>query len=224
MLTKAQVRTQVQQMMDDPSAVQWSAANLDILIDGVFDAGWRDILEVNPWANSQHETLTSTDLTSPGYFDESDLTPPTGGRIHMMQLLTRAGYQLQPITPERVVIEDNAVTARDASLNSYFKLGTEYWMFPLDATTDVEVRYSYLPQGFNASADGSALVWPESHVSALIFEAAGRALMKGAREDSNSLLGMAQAMWGKMLDDAGKSYPGPVVPFYADSPLDWGGM
>src|ERR1700737_4105775 len=67
-LTKAQVRSQVRNMIDDPNAKRLTDAQLDVLIEGVHDDLYGDILDAAPYFNTQYQQI-SLPLHLPGYID-----------------------------------------------------------------------------------------------------------------------------------------------------------
>src|SRR5258708_25627496 len=72
-LTKAQVRTAVRQMIDDPSAKRWSDPNLDQLIELVLDDLYGEILDMAPYINSQYQQI-GLPLHAPGFIEDRKST------------------------------------------------------------------------------------------------------------------------------------------------------
>ncbi|KKK86834.1 hypothetical protein LCGC14_2759300, partial [marine sediment metagenome] len=71
-MLKSAVRTLIQEQMDDASASRWSAANLDLLTETVYDEGWSEMLDQHMWLNSFRQVITATgNLTTPGFLDTS---------------------------------------------------------------------------------------------------------------------------------------------------------
>jgi hypothetical protein len=222
-LTKTQARTLVQQWLDDPSAQFWSEANLDLLISLVLDDLWAEVLEANPRYLSVLDTLLSADLDSPGYVDLSGDGPLTE-RFFRIQSVTRDAREYVPVSPQNIVIEADTVIVSEASPRSYYLQGQQLWLFPLDASASIEVRYSYLPADFNGLGASASVVWRDGFESAYILEAAGRAMLKGDRENGERLLGMGRAVHRRLLSTISREYPGPDMPYMSVRPGAWGSV
>jgi hypothetical protein len=223
-LTKAQIRTAVRQQIDDPSAARWTDPNLDILIGMVYEDGWQDILEWAPFYTSQLDTITP--LLTPGYIDFA----ATGGagqptkRFFAAQKITRSGREYVYAPSSVLVLEDNALVTPVVGLDGYFtSFGKQLWLFPLELTPEVELRYSYRPGLFSALADGNAVEWPEGHESALVFESAARAMTKGDAESMAQLKQLAVDAWERMRSSLHRVQVVTREPRQLDSPLAWAG-
>jgi len=214
-VTKEQVRDFVRNLIDDPNAKRWTDTLLDMLIGMVYDELWSDILDAAPWYNSKLETLS---VNSPGYINvASDLD----NRFHKVQKLTRAEKEYTFVDQRDVVLQDSKELS--APHFTYTLLGDELYVFPLQPTPDVKLRYSFKPTTFGSLQDSDAVVFPEGHESALLYEAASRALLKGAAEDGSSLLAIARDAKARMLKEIKRRYPGPHLMYLADSSYEWGG-
>ena len=216
-LTKAESRTLIQQLIDDPDAARWTADNLDILASVTLDKFWAELLIEAPYLRSTLQTLTS--LNAPGYINIApggDLSE----RFFRVQKITRNGTEYSPGLQKDFVIEDEAFLASQRS--QYFRLGSQLWLSPLDTTTDVEIHYSSHPAMYDGLGESATVVWPDGHEEAWIYAVAARALGKGAAEES--------AMFKTISDDAlrlcrasvKKLYPGPMPMITTDSPVSWG--
>lgn len=221
-LTKLQVRTLIQQLIDDPNAANWSAANLDTLVSMVYDELWSMILNVSPFYVSQKDTILN--LTSPGYLD-SRLVADGGAlsqRFHRLHAIVRGEQTLQRADPRDVIVQNNIVIW--APSNNYVFYGDQIWIFPLDLTTDVEIRYSFKPAKFTTLADGAAISWPDGYESALVFESAGRAMLKGDRESGANLLAIAMGSRQEMLSTIKNRSHFMSVPWANQDPVEFGGI
>jgi len=220
MLTKAIARTMIQQVMDDPSGAMWTSANLDQLTEISLDEMWGDLLTFSPWLLSQLDTIAT--LTSPGYLDLR--TVANGGalsqRFHRLQSIVRGGTTYSKADTRDVVVELNSVVV--APDNTYVFLGDQLWLFPLDITADVEIRYSYKPAGFVSLGEGAKVTWPDGHDSAFIYEIAARALVRGDREDNGNILRLAGQSWARLIDMIRRRQIGPIVPWGPDTSTEWG--
>lgn len=221
-LTKAQARTQIRQLLDDPNSTMWTDANLDQLTELAMDEMWSDLLSYNSYLNSQLDTITS--LTTPGFIDLRIVAD--GGalskRFHKLQSVVRGGTTYTKYDPRDTLVELNAEIF--APTESYVFIGDQLWLFPLDTTTDVEIRYSFKPAGFVSLTDGTKVTWPDGHDSAYIFEIAARALVKGEREDNLRMLNIAGKAWDRLIETVRKRQIGPMVPWTPDSQHEYGGI
>lgn len=220
-LTKAQIRTLVQEVIEDSSAKRWSAANLDLLIQITQDSLWSELLDFDAYFVSQLDTLTS--LTSPGYVDVA-----TGGdatkRFLRIQSIVRNGQEYTEVDRRDVVLEANTVKSHPRGVPyAYVKLGKQFHLLPYDTADDVEFRYSYYPTAFDSLADGTAVEWPEGHEAALVYETASRALSKGDTDDITQVAAIAAIEWQRLINAIRKSSHGPSTPFYTSTVDAWGG-
>jgi hypothetical protein len=221
-LTKANARSLIRQIIDDPNATLWTNANLDQLAELAIDEMWGDLLSWSPWLTSQLDTITS--LTSPGFMDLR-ITGSGGAlskRFHRLQSVVRGGTTFTKYDPRDTIVELNAEVY--APQDSYIFLGDQLWLFPLDTTTDVEIRYSFKPTAFGSLADGDAVTWPDGHDLAYVYEIASSAIVKGDREDNNKISRIADRSWNRLLDAVRKRQIGPIVPWTPDSPHEFGGI
>lgn len=221
-LTKAQSRTMIRQLIDDPNAKLWTDANLDILTSLTLDDLWSDIFDFSPWFTSKLDTLTS--ITSPGFVDLRH-TGDGGAlseRFHRLQLVTRNSRHYYEHRQRNILIEANSVlTAPD---DTYIFLGDQLWLFPLDTASDVEIRYSFKPAEFTTLTDGTKVTWPQGHESVYLYETAARALTKGDREENARVQAIADKSWQRMLSAVRRRGGAPIQPFTTDSPQSIGGI
>lgn len=221
-LTKSEARDLTREWLDDPDKEFWSDANLDLLLNLTLDDLWSKILRVNHKLKSQLDTVAAASVSSPGFVDLSSAGPLTE-RFYRLQHVTRDGTELTPVDPRYVAIEDDEVLAKDVPDDTYYVRDKKLWMFELDDSLEVEVRYSYLPAEFTSLAEATDVPWPDGHETAFTLEAAGRAMLKGGREDASDLLSIARASFNRLMARVSREHPGPRTPFTQDSPEDWGG-
>lgn len=226
LLTKAQIRTAVQQAIDDPSAARWTAPNLDVLIGLCYDDLWGDILKWAPnLAASKLDTITT--LVSPGYIDLS----ATGGagqptqRFFQARSVVRESREHVYAPNESIIIEDNAVVSPvSVMLDGYYTFyGPQLWIFPLKTTPEVEFRYSFRPAAFTSLSDGTAISFPDGHESALVYEAASRGFTKGDAESMAQVQQLAQDAQARLRASLMPPIQISREPRQLDSPLAWGG-
>jgi len=218
MLTKAQTRTAVQNLLDDNSAKFWTASNLDILIGLVYDELWGTIVNTAPYFVSQ---LDSPVFTSPGYINVA-----SGGalsqRFHRLQSVVRNERTYSQTDQRDVLIKANAViVAPDYHFTFY---NDQLWLFPLSTTADAEIRYSFKPAAFSGLADGTAISWPDGYEGALIFESAARASSKGERMNGDLYASIASRATNEMLLTVKRRQHFMGVPWTPSTPVESGGI
>ena len=116
-----------------------------------------------------------------------------------------------------LLANDEAIAA---PAGSYVTLGSRVYLFPLNTTATVRIRYSTLPTAF---ANTGNLDWPDGHYMALVYAAAARAMEKGDRENSERFEKRAEAAMMKIKARLRKNYVGPVVPWLNSTPEEFGG-
>lgn len=192
-LTKLEARGLIQELIDDASAKMWGTSLLDRLATTTIDALWGELLEINPRLLVQTDTITT--LQSPGFLRLALTTDTPAGdlsqRFRRIQHITRDGREYTEIRRQNVVVEDNEVGVNDARQYGWYRKGKQIWLVPFETTPEVEFEYNYLPTKFSALADGDAVEWPEGFEDAYTWEVAGRAMLKGGRENAESHLAIA---------------------------------
>jgi hypothetical protein len=220
-LTKAQIRTQIQQTLDDASATMYSATNLDILTGLVIDELWTDILDFAPWYTSALDTITTgPKLVSPGYVDLTQLAQ----RFHRLQHVVRNNMVYRGQHPlDTLVVANTALVGSDFTYRLY---GNQLWLLPLSmsATEPIELRYSYKPPLFTGLADGTAITWPDGHEAAIIYKTATRAMTKGAREDNSVLRQEANEAYDRLISAVRRREIGPIQPYTTTTTVEHGGI
>ena len=220
--TKAQTRTLIQQLIDDNDAKLWSAANLDLLTQLRHDALWAEFHDFQAWFTSQLDTLTS--LTTPGFIDTRlTATGDLSKRILRVQAVTRNGRQYSLADARNFTIENAILVGRSGADHfSYTRLGDQLHLFPYNTDDDVEIRYTHLPTAYDGLADGTDVDWPEGHEMALIADVASWAMSRGSAEDVTQMCDMAKMEKFKLIDHISRTAIGPLSPFWADDPIQWG--
>lgn len=217
-ITKANLRTAVANLIDDPNFAFWTSANLDILISLTFDAKWIEILDFAPFYRSTLETLTTTPkLTSAGAVDLAQLA----GRFYKIQSVVRDDVTYTEAAYRNVVFSGgDAIVGPD---QQYTFLGDLVYLFPLSPSDPIEFRYSSLPAAYSSLADGDVVTWPDGSESALFYECAARALTKGEREENARLDRYASEAWMQVLSKI-KRRNSVLVPYDGKSSTEWGGL
>lgn len=171
-LTKATIRTLVQEWMDDASGKRWTPGNLDLLVEITQDSLFSKLHEQFPYLTSQKDVITAQ-LGDPGFIDLR-VTAQGGNltlRLHRLQSVTRNNQEYSEIDRRNITLQDNVLQAVNTRSDfNFLFLGTELHLLPYNRDDDVEVRYSIKPTRFTTLADGAAIQWPDGHEGALIFE------------------------------------------------------
>ena len=234
MFTKLQIRTAVQQYFDDPSAKRWTAPNLDVLINMVYDNLYGDILDIAPYWNSQYQQI-SLPLRVPGYIDLR-LISDTGdlnARFYRLQQLIADGRHYFAKDPRDYLMNattntgDISTVRADTGVEqrfSYQFLGDQLWLHPLgQVQTFVEMRYNFRPATFTSLADTATVPFPDGTEHALILTAAAHAMVKGGAEDPSGLFSLAQQAHQRMIESIRRRYHGPTVVFAPQNAFEWAG-
>jgi len=234
-LTKAQVRTQVRQMIDDPSAKRWSDGNLDQLIELVLDDLWGEILDMAPYINSQYQQI-ALPLHAPGYIDLRTTT--FGGdltqRFYRLQQLIADGRQYFVKDPRDFLMVASSLTNDVSTIRastgieqrfSMQFLGNQLWLHPLgNVTTFVEIRYNFKPIGFTSLTNGFQVDMPEGSNRAIINLSAAEALTKGNVEEAQQFRTMGEDAKEKLMYSIRRQYHGMMVPFSPSNQWEFGGI
>lgn len=225
-LTKLEARDLIRELMDDASDRLWSDSLLDRLATTTLDRLWGEVLSFAPRFTSQLDTITT--LQTPGYIRLAQTTETPAGdltqRFFRVQSVTRAGREYAAADPRNIVVALNALVVRDTSREWVYHIqGRQMWLVPLDTAEDVEIRYSYLPPKFSGLADGDPVQWPEGMEDAYIYEIAGRAMMKGGREDATAMLGIAREAMADVRSYVSRLHGGVITPYQHMTAQAWGG-
>jgi len=224
MLTKLESRTMVRQLIDDPNAARWTNGNLDMLIQMVIDLKWSRILEHSSKMLVQTDTIAAADVTSPGYISmaPSGLGGDLSQRLFRIHQVARAGKVFNLADYLGQFIEANLEVS--VGEQGFFIRGEQLWLVPLDATTDVEVVYSYRPAVFTTLGEGDLVIWPDGYELVWIWEAAAAAMEKGAAEDSRFLQERSDEGLKDLLGAASRITIAPNRVIVADDgPIAYGG-
>lgn len=221
-LTKAQARTLIREWLDDPSAKRWSDGNIDLATTLVLDDLWSDMLDIAPYLTSQLQTITS--LSSPGYVDlrlatqGGDLTQ----RFYRIQQVIRGDTYLTPRDPRDTVIVNNATIVHNS--DTFHFVGDQMWLFPLDTTSKVELRYSFRPTAFSSLTNGNNVTFPEGSESAYVLGTAALTMAKGNVEDVGQLASLATLAKERLINSIRRQYHGPTVPYTTEGAQSYGGI
>lgn len=218
-ITQANSELLVRDLVDDPNSVRWSATAFPLYMDLAYDSLWRRLLTDRPAYNQVTETLGA--LTSPGTVnlaDGGDLT----NRFHGLRKLVRDSQAYGKADPRDVLLEDGAVVVAEDYTWMFFGR-TQLHLFPYSVAAGVEITYNYLPAAWSSLASGATVTWPNGHEWAFVLYAAAMLSAKGPGvEDPESLYGLAELEYSRMLGSLTSQEPGPVQIYVPDSPETWG--
>lgn len=207
----------VQQLLDDTAGKLWATSNIQLVMSGVVDELWGELLDSWPYLRSTESLGLS--LNAPGYVD----TDAQLVRFHRLQSLVRDSRTYVQADPRDVVIANNEqIVAPDRTYAFY---GNQLHVFPYESTPVVYVRYTSLPTAVtDLASDATAIVWPDGYHMAYIYETAARCMEKGDREKSDTFTARAQQVMTRLKAKLRKQSTGPIMPFTLDSGRDWGGV
>lgn len=234
-LVKSQVRSAVRNLIDDPNAKRLSDSQLDVVIEGIHDDLYSDILDTAPYFNSQYAQI-GLPLRSPGYIDlrqsiyGGDLTQ----RFYRLQQCIADGrhyfakdprdYLMTAAAPTTGSVADIRADTGVEQRFSFQFLGNQLWLHPLgQVTTLVELRYNCRPQAFTSLTNGYIVDMPEGSYRALINLSAAEAMPKGNAEDAQQFRAMGEDARQKLLNSIRRQYHGATQIFAGDSPWAFGG-
>ena len=228
MITKADIRTIIRLMIDDPQKVLWTDPNLDLLTEQIMDELWAKIHDYFPFFTSMVDASLSP--LNPGYIDIRQTGTGTGqltNRLHRIQSVVVGGASANALTyekadPRDIVLQGGKVIY--APNYRYVLYGVQLYLFPLDITpSNVELRYSYKPTpAFRSLGDGSPVGWPDGHESTLWWRVASAGISRGSREDPNVFGEWHREAWDSMISSIKQYDLGPIVPYLPDSPTSFG--
>jgi len=210
-MTKGELRTVVRTLIGDQGALVWADTMLDVTIGAIFDELWVELLDAAVWYNSELETFDS--LSEPGYLDLSELTR----RLYKMQSVVRDQFTYTSTSLRDIVIEGEVQLV--APNYTYAILAQQLWLYPLDADTPLELRYSYLPTPYLNLSDSDNISWPSGHDSALFFSIVYR-LVADDKLQRYAVLA-AQAM-ARLKQAIIQQHNDPAVMYLTGSAQEWG--
>lgn len=184
MISKSEFRGLVSNLIDDPDNQRWSTTALDTLIELTLDSLFGDLLLFQPWLVSAVSTGTQ-DAQGRVNLQKTSAGGILGQRFFRVQQVwvgTEAYGKGDPRTslPE----------VEEGGYGTYWVSNGYLYTYPAGGET-VNIRYSYFPERFTQQSNSALVQWPDGFEGAAVFEVAGRAISKGAAEDSNTFLTLA---------------------------------
>ena len=219
-MVKHDMRKMIRDNLDDPKGARWSDEIVDLFTGATLDSMWNELFQIDPYLTNQVDTLTS--LTSPGYIDKRKTsTGDLSQRLYRIKSVIRNGREITESNARNFVLENNVLMAGQTP--AYFHLGDRIYITPLNTVDDVEVSYSFRPAAFVDLGDNQDVVWPDGYDLAPIYETTGRLLAKGAAEDNQGYLVLADGEFGRLKAGVQRKSIGPIMIQNMDTDLSWGG-
>lgn len=195
-LTRGQVRTAIQQAIDDSGAVLWSQANLDRLTEMAEDTMFEAVLDTWPWFLSTSQSVA----------------PNTSGQVALSTGLTSRFYRVLRTSRDSDGRELAPRLYTEALPQpAYYVLGDNLTTDPVIASpSTITVVYSFLPAKYTGLVDDNTALpnYPEGHEAALVYLTASWAMTKGDREDATQLTQVANQAVEALLRHIANRYPG----------------
>lgn len=218
---------QIKDAADALTSTRWNKTTtspIGLVAGAVHLEEWRRLLNVAPLLRVADITATRD---SSGRVLRSDLTTGSGDSVQTLNRIlmvrdgsTVYGFEEWPLSP--LMSDGNYNTV---SGYKWRREGDYLIVTPASAGTAITVRVNHLPCRMDAlSGDAIAVTWPENYEHVLVYEVAGRLLMKGAAETdaSRELKGQAKEFRTAMYADLGREFGGPTTIRLGDDPAEWG--
>lgn len=229
-LTINQLITQTRRMMDAVGSDRWSDEEIVDTLSYVFDAEWARLLQAAPYYRFQTVAITTT---AAGTFPLSSLSTGAGNS-------QKNFFRILSINDGNVEYQETRF--QDVPLGTtngyipylrkmYYLAGTNYQVLPGD-TSVLNVVVNYKPTSLRDYVDSGAtdkwdipIDWPENSELLLVYEAAGRSLMKGGEslQTASAFLKMSGDERADFLDEIRRRTINPTRMAYPDLASDWGG-
>lgn len=210
----------IRALLPDQEKQNIADSTLDVLTQLVIDELSSEILDESPWFISQLMPLISAYFTSPGYIDLTPSAGPLTKRFYRVQKVTTSSGQEYGAGSARDVVTYSSTDVSSQRF-TYVVMGSQLWLFPLSATTDIELRYSFLPAAFTTLLDTATVPWPDGFDSVYVHEVVAR--LTADMNWSNRHHAIHAAAFGRLKSRTKREYIGPAVMAVSDSPSEWGG-
>jgi hypothetical protein len=225
-LSKAQARSLIRELVKDESMKIWSDSSLDVLTQLTIDEQWGEVLlDQAPYLNSQVDILAPI---TPGYLDLRTIS--AGGqltqRFYRIQKVTLNNQEYSLAHSEDVAFVTTSTTEIVAPRFSYLMLGSQLYLFPLNISfgSSVEFRYSFIPPSFTSLHESDIVQWPDGYENAYAFESAARALLRSDATLAGNYHNLAQESQRNLSSAIARMSPGPITPHMVDTPISWGSV
>lgn len=217
-------------MMDAVDSDRWSDQEIADTLSYVYDAEWSRLLQAAPYYRFQSVIVTTS---ASGTFPLSALSTGAGNaQKNFFRILSVNDGNVQYQETRFQDVPLGTTSAYMPYLRKMFYLaGTDYQVLPGGSVTlNVVVNYKptslrdYVNDGATNKWDIS-IDWPENSELLLIYEAAGRSLMKGGEslQTASAMLKMSADEREEFLDEVRRRTINPTRMAYPDLASDWGG-
>lgn len=229
-LTINQLITQTRRMMDAVGSDRWSDEEIVDALSYVFDAEWARLLQAAPYYRFQTVVITTT---AAGTFPLSSLSTGAGNsQKNFFRILSINDGNVQYQETRFQDVPLGTTSAYMPYLRKMFYLaGTDYQVLPSGSVT-LNVVVNYKPTSLRDYVNDGAtnkwdipIDWPENSELLLVYEAAGRSLMKGGEslQTASAFLKMSGDERADFLDEIRRRTINPTRMAYPDLASDWGG-
>lgn len=229
-LTINQLITQTRRMMDAVDSDRWSDAEIADTLSYVYDGEWSRLLQAAPYYRFQTVVVTTA---ANGTLPLSALSTGAGNEqknFFRVLSLNDGNVQYQETRFQDVPL--GTTSGYLPYLRKMFYLaGENYQILPAGAVT-LNAVVNYKPTALRDYVNAGAvnkwdipIDWPENDELLLVYETAGRSLMKGGEslQTASALLKMAADEREEILDEIRRRTINPTRMAYPDLASDWGG-
>lgn len=225
-ITKADLRTRVQQIADAVADSRWDATpggEIDQHIGVVMDREWKRILSTNPYYRIGRRSVTSD---TSGYYTLTDLD--TGSADSAQR-----HYRVLAVSVDSIIYEESRLdewllpdtTSPMPQYIWYFE-GTKLMALPIQVSKAAIIVVNWIPPRQEQLAGESSVVdFPDGYENVVAWSAAGMLLNKGASEAARAqvLEFQAEALRMDMLQDIQRRSTAPTRMRYSDASSDYAG-
>lgn len=217
-------------MMDAVGSDRWSDDEIADTLSYVFDAEWARLLQAAPYYRFQTVAITTS---AAGTFPLSSLS--TGAGNSQKNFFRILSVNDGNVEYQETRFQDVPLGTTNGYIpylrKMYYLAGENYQVLPGD-TTVLNVVVNYKPTSLRDYVDNGAtdkwdipIDWPENSELLLIYEAAGRSLMKGGEslQTASAFLKMSGDERADFLDEIRRRTINPTRMAFPDLASDWGG-
>jgi hypothetical protein len=224
-MTRAQLVAMTREYMDAVDSTRWSDETIKLVLNGVYDEEWSNILNAAPYYTFQQLTLSSD----------------ANGQIPFSSLSTGSGdsqknfYRILSLSDGNILygqteFQNVPLATTSGYLPTYPKLyylvGEVVQILPLGTASPFYVAVNYKPTALiDLATDATVVPFPSNSEQLLAINAAYKLLMKGGAEltAAASFKALANDERQTLLDDLRRRTINPTRMAYPDVKYDWSG-
>lgn len=229
-LTINQLITQTRRMMDAVGSDRWSDEEIADTLSYVYDAEWSRVLQAAPYYRFQSVAITTA---ADGTFPLASLSTGAGNaQKNFFRILSVNDGNIEYVETRYQDVPLGTTSSYMPYLRKmYYLAGTNYQILPAGAMT-LNVVVNFKPTSLRDFVDAGAtdkwdipIDWPDNSEQLLVYETAGRSLMKGGEsmQVASTFIGMANNERSDFLDEIRRRTINPTRMAYPDLASDWGG-